>query len=223
MWFGAVGGLLGFVWYALASALAGVHLDEKAPLLAAAMGPIAIAYLTRMLHWDGLADVADAWWGGYDPERRRAIMSDSAVGSFGTTAVCFVAVLQVGASQAIFSAGALAAFVIAPVIGRLSATAAAVLGTAAKDSGLGRSVMAAPGAALLAVVGVTEIAVYLLSYHVWGWTGVGATAGCELVALAVPHVLSSRVGGVTGDVMGASVLLVETAVLIVFGVVGVLS
>lgn len=173
------------------------------------------ALATRLLHWDGLADVADGWF--VTPERRLDVMSDSAVGAFGAVAVAFLALLQVEALTAIATSPVtVAPVVLAPVFGRLAATFAAWLGKPAREGGLGRSVLGPP-----TLPGALACAAALALAFGAAWAA-GASAvvlsivgvGALVMALVVPHLVARRFGGVTGDTMGASVLLVETGVLV---------
>lgn len=183
-----------------------------------------LAGVTRLLHWDGLADVADAWF--VPRERRLAVMADSAIGAFGATCIVLVALLEVFALASLGSSAATgAAAALAPVSGRLAATFAAWLGTPARPGGLGSSVMGRPtvfsaAVALLGVLGSGALARMLGAPLLPVVVVLGAGV---VFALAVPHVVAHRMGGVTGDTMGASVLIVEAGVwvatLAVFGVV----
>jgi len=166
------------------------------------------ALLTRLLHWDGLADVADGYWGSHDVERRLEIMSDSHTGAFGATAVALVAVLEVAALGAFMEYHQYAVFVV-PVFARFAATAAAWFGTPARPGGLGASVVNRPTALAAVVCGVTlAITTYSL-WRAYDLSGLYLAALGVVLAMGVPHILALRFRGVTGDVMGASVLLTE--------------
>lgn len=172
------------------------------------------ALATRMLHWDGLADVADGYWGAHEQARRLEIMSDSHVGAFGATALVLVGLLQVASASVLIAEGALLAIAITPVLGRFGAVFGSWLGTPARESGLGAAVAGPPRRASAAVTAGILAATMVLA---WG-SGVGAlgaVAVCVVIALGVPHLLASRFGGITGDVLGASVLLTETVSLVV--------
>jgi adenosylcobinamide-GDP ribazoletransferase len=208
-WFPAVGGLIGLAGYTVVKlAELGGALD-KAPYLVAAVVVVIWAVLTRLLHWDGLADVADGYWGSHDQQQRLEIMSDSRTGAFGSAAVALVAILEVAAMGAMLSYHEFPVLAI-PIFARFAATAAAWFGTPARPGGLGRSVMGRPS--LFAVLACASV-VGTASYGLWRGHGllsaVLAAVGF-LLALAVPHLLAQRFGGVTGDVMGASVLITET-------------
>ncbi len=168
------------------------------------------ALLSRFLHWDGLADTADALWGGNDPERRLEIMHDSRTGSFGVIAVVLIAAGQILAVTAIFASGDWWPLVAAPVLGRFAASAALWTIKPARTGGLAAHLAGSEGIpawvvafGLCAVVLVAPTAERLLLFVL----GIA-------VALLLPRVMSRAVAGVTGDILGASVLLVETTVLV---------
>lgn len=217
-WFPAIGLVLGGIVTGGLLLVPETFLESQ-PLLAAALVVTVFALLTRFLHHDGLADVADAWWGGATPQRRLEIMSDSATGAFGVTALVLTGALQVTAIGALLSAGALAPLLVAPAVARFAATCAAWLGKPAKDGGLGRSVMGRPDVisafATFAVLGGAT----WLGWSVAGVAGLAFLAVGVILALAVPHLIASRMGGVTGDVMGASVLVVETGLYVLAAIV----
>ena len=180
-----------------------------APLVVAAMLVGFVAVATRMLHWDGLGDVADGYW-AHDSTRRLEIMSDSTIGAFAATAIAIVVVVQVSAIAAILTSDGLTALLVVPAFGRLAATFGAWLGSPAKPGGLGASVVGRPrSSALVATAGTIAVACSLTVSAFGAVEGGVLSLLAVLLALAVPHLLSRRFGGVTGDVLGASVVLVE--------------
>lgn len=211
-WFPAVGGGFGLVGYAIVKAAAELHIQMRAPFLVAVLIVIAWALLGRMLHWDGLADVADGFWGSHDRERRLEIMADSHTGAFGTTAVTLVAILEVAAIGVLVGQPHELFVLLVPAISRFSASACAWLGTPARSGGLGRSIMGHPST-MSVIVAVVPLSAVLGGLWI-GYQALGVAAGVLglVVAFAVPHVLAERFGGVNGDVMGASVLLTEVTI-----------
>ena len=210
-WFPAVGAIFGFVGWGIVHGVERLHSGTRTSFLIAALIVLAWALLSRLLHWDGLADVADGFWGSHDRERRLEIMSDSHTGAFGTTAVALIALIEVAAIGAIIARPHELVVLLVPVISRFSATAGAWLGKPARPGGLGRSVIGHPERAERADRAGTACG--RSRGDVGSDTdmpGLILAACGVIVALAVPHVLSSRFGGVTGDVMGASVLITET-------------
>ncbi|MGV8082737.1 MAG: adenosylcobinamide-GDP ribazoletransferase [Coriobacteriia bacterium] len=215
-WFPVVGWLVGGVGYAIVKLAEALDITPEAPMLIAALVVTAWALLTRLLHWDGLADVADGFWGSHDPARRLEIMSDSATGAFGTVAVVLVALLEVSAIGAIVGAPHQVPVLLVPVFARFSATAAAWFGKPARREGLGVSVMREPTPLSLMVTGAALLAAIALWGVAFHPRGVAFGLVGLVIALVVPYVLAKRFGGVTGDVMGASILLTETLLFTTF-------
>lgn len=216
-WFPLVGLLLGASSWALASLL-GLIFGADRPLMQAVVIVTIAALLTRLLHHDGLADVADAWWGGDTPERRREIMKDSATGAFGTTAVSLCLIAQVAAVETLVAAGALWGVPVAIALARFAATFAAWFGVPAAQ-GLGSAVSGRADAVSVLAASAALAGTAVIAWLGGGATGVMLVAGGIILALGVPHVISARMGGVTGDVMGASVLMVEVLMLFGAGVI----
>lgn len=221
-WFPWVGHVIGAVGLAL---LMGAHtasvvggdggwLGRAAYPLAGAV--IALwALLARFMHWDGLADVADAWWGGSTPQQRLEIMSDTRVGAFGVTAVVLAAIGGVtGLATLIGTLGLGMAVFAVPVFGRTAIVFSAWLGRPAKPDGLGSLVIGKPSLAaiVIAIAGVAVACAAVIVEH--GTIGALWCAGALVLSAGIPHVIALRMGGVTGDVMGASVVLSETAALV---------
>lgn len=217
-WYPWVGWFLGVsaaVCSGTAERLVG-HPPRSSAVLAGALVVGGWAVLTRFLHWDGLADSADGLWGGSDRERRLEIMRDSRIGSFGAAAMMFVALVQVGAASSALRESAVWPIVLAPVVGRAAASLSAWTMPSARREGLGLTAMERPGVYdvlvwSLALLGIATLVPLGLSPV---RLGVTAIAGV-VAALAVPRVLAKPVGGMTGDLMGATVLIVESVVLIV--------
>ena len=216
-WYGWVGWLLGGAAGLGLAALArwGDMAAPGMPLLAAVLVVSAWALLTRFLHWDGLADSLDGLWGGSTPERRLEIMHDSRIGSFGAAAIMLTALAQVAAAAVLIAAGHLWVLVAAPVIARFTISLAAWELPAARREGLGLTAMGHAGAYDRLVAGASALLLLVLlatgaSTH--AFIVVAATG--VVAGLLVPRALARGVGGMTGDLFGATVLLVETVVLL---------
>ena len=218
-WFPLVGALVGAVGYGIVKVAELLPLSPSALVVLSALVVIAWALLSRLLHWDGLADVADGYWGSPDPARRLEIMSDSHTGAFGAAAVALIAILEVAALAAILATPHELPLLVVPVFARFSATAAAWLGKPARAGGLGRSVMGTATPPSVAIVFITLAAAFAVFWVGFGVTGIALGTAGAVLALGVPHVLALRFGGVTGDVMGASVLLTEALLFAAFALV----
>lgn len=217
--FPVVGAGLGAVSGTLAWLLgnAGGH---PSPLLAAAIGVAAATLLTGFLHQDGLADFADSY-GGRTVEDRLRIMRDHSIGSYGSSALILSLAIRVGALSTV--AGTTHAISIAVAAGALSRVSGPVLSTvlpyARSTPGMGSS-LATSGNRLRSVATVVIaviIAAVALRSVLWP-AAVLAVVVAALVFALVGNTARRRLGGVTGDVMGAASELVETACLAVLAV-----
>lgn len=211
-WFPAVGLIIGAAGWGVVHGARVAGWDGRAPAVMAALLLAAWAAVTRLLHWDGLADTADGLLGGSTPAHRLEIMRDSVNGSFAIVTIVFTVAIQLAALTALIEMRGEAVLLGIPALSRLSAVFAAWLGTPVPGSGLGASVMGRPTAgAVLTCALWTSVAaasfVLSLGGGVIAWVGLGSAV---LAAMAVPHLLSVRIEGVNGDVMGASILIVET-------------
>lgn len=213
-YFPLVGYLFGGVSLVLAWGAAWMGLSEgTGALLTATVIVSGGALLSGLLHWDGLADCADGLGVRGGRERALAAMKASGIGAFGVAAVVFVSIMQIAAVAVIVESGSLWTLAAAPVLGRLSASFALGLREPARSDGLGARYAGRVSAAALVLLVVQVLPLV-------GWTGrqepalTLATFGGVLVAFFVPEPFVRRFGGVTGDVLGASILLTETVVLL---------
>lgn len=223
LWAPAVGVLLALL---LAPLL--VAVDRSAGgLLAAALAVAGLALLTRGLHLDGLADLADGLGSAAPPERAREVMKAPDVGALGVAAVVLVVVVQVAALAACASAGsAVSALVLAAATGRLAVTSACRWDVpAATTTGLGALVagtvrLGRTTALAGAVVVAGAVALSLEGTRLTAAVPVSLAAvvfGLAAAALLRRHAVR-RVGGVTGDVLGALVEVTTAVVLVVVAV-----
>ena len=199
---GAVGGACGL--------LADVAVERLPPLAAGALAVAAAAALTGALHLDALADAADGL-GARTRERALEIMRDHAIGAFGATALVLVCVLDAAVLGALAETGDAALVGLAAgAAGRAAMLPPAfVLPYARADAGQGR-LLEGIGLATL-VLGIAVAVVLALPAGAAGLSGIAAAA---LAALLLTLLAWRRLGGVTGDVLGATAKLAETAALV---------
>ncbi|MGY3201214.1 adenosylcobinamide-GDP ribazoletransferase [Streptomyces sp. TE5632] len=193
-----------------------LSLGAGAPLAAVAT-VAAPAALTRGLHLDGLADVADGLGSGKPAEDALRIMKQSDIGPFGVLTLVLVLLAQVAAlAQAYgdsWARGALAA-VVAAVTARLALTLAARAGVPpARPEGLGAAVAGVvPPAGAVAVALAVAGAAAAAGGALLGVDGAVRAVLAVLLSVAAAEPLLRhcvrRFGGITGDVFGS---LAETA------------
>lgn len=210
-WFPLVGAGIG-----AASALIAWTMTElmQLPASVAAMLVVGLAaWATGALHLDGLADTVDGFGGGRDSNAALRIMRDPSIGSYGATALVLVIGLKVTAIATLLDRDEALAFVVAaPALSRWTIPVlAASLPYARVEGGLGQAVTQECGIA--GVVGATAV-VAVVATAALGVDGLIAWALVALTALCIARQARRRLGGVTGDVFGASVELAEASALL---------
>lgn len=197
---------------ALIGAIAGLPLWLAGPgLLAGTLSLALSVWLTGALHEDGLADFADAGGGTMRAERLR-IMHDPVIGSYGVMALVLTSLLRVAALATV---GPLA-LIAAAAMARAAIVVAMAALPPARGDGLGQGA-GRPGGGPAAAAVLLALAVVLLTVAA-GAVGVGPALSMLIAAGAALMSVMARarrlLGGQTGDVLGATSLLVETAALV---------
>lgn len=179
----------------------------------------ALALGSRALHWDGLADTVDGLTASYSRERSLEVMRTGASGPAGVLSIVLVAGIQAAALAAIVvdEWGWLAAGLLV-LASRSALTTACVRGVpAARPDGLGALHIGSVPALSVVASAAATIGVCTLAGQLVGTWWLGALAWP--VALACLALLARRsvrrLGGLTGDVLGACVELSLAAVLVV--------
>ncbi len=182
--------------------------------LAVALG----AALTRGLHLDGLADTVDGLGSYTPPARTLAIMRSPEVGPFGVAAIVLAVLLQAGAFAAIGTRSWLPVLASAGAglaTGRLAVTFACRRGTvAARPDGLGALVVGTTRRLDLVLGSLGVVLLALLAVPHRPWQGpIAVLLGLGAAVLVHRHA-ARRVGGTTGDVLGALVEIGQTVALV---------
>jgi adenosylcobinamide-GDP ribazoletransferase len=205
-WFPLVGAALGLVLGALWWGAEWVW----PPAVAAAIVVTADLALTGLLHVDGLADSADGLLPHLDRPRRLEVMATSDIGAFGVATVTAVLLLRWAA---------LAAMAPSPLLlgGLWCASRTAMAFTArtvpyARPGGLASSFLGGRALPTAIVGGALAVA---LAFAGPGMPGAVAVGAVVVGAAAVVALACRRIGGFTGDVLGASGMVGETAGLVV--------
>ncbi|MFI1176073.1 adenosylcobinamide-GDP ribazoletransferase [Streptomyces melanogenes] len=211
--------LAGLVLGLCAAAVGGLFVFlGSGPLLAAVATAAVPAALTRGLHLDGLADVADGLGSAKPAEDALRIMKQSDIGPFGVLTLVFVLLGQVAVLAELYAqswARGAVAMVVASVTARLALTLSCRPGVPpARPDGLGAAVAGA--VPLRAAVGVSVLVVAGAAlgpgsalHH-----AVAVAGGLAASQLLLAHCVR-RFGGVTGDVFGAVAETATTMALIV--------
>jgi len=205
------GALVGAIGVAVGGAAMAVGL---APGLVAALALAAVVLVCGALHEDGLADTADGLWGGQTRERRLEILRDSRIGTYGVVALVLAFLLR---WQGLATLAADLWNLAAAMVAVASLSRAAMSGVAwalphARPDGLSVTTGRPTGGAVLLGAALSLGLSLALAGPVAFVAGLAAAAGAVVVA----RLALSRIGGQTGDILGASQQLAEIAALLVF-------
>jgi adenosylcobinamide-GDP ribazoletransferase len=213
-WFPAVGALIGLavggIWWAARRGWA--------PPAAAVIAVIADAALTGLLHLDGLADAADGLLPPLSRARRLEVMADPRLGAFGAAGLAIVLLARFGAFASMLPSPLAVAGLWSGSRTAMAVTVRAV--PYARPAGLASAFLPAPtasgarprAAAGLAALGLAGgLLALALAFAGRGAHGLAAVGAEAAVATAVVFLARRRLGGFTGDVLGAAAVAGETA------------
>ena len=183
----------------------------------AALMLLASVILTRSLHLDGLADLADAIGGGWDRDRRLEIMKDSSLGVFGAVAVTVTLLCKwLAFSRLVTAAGAIWVILIFMISRAMQVNLAVKLSYARSEG----------GTALPYVQGATgyqravALIVALIAALAYGPIGVLFLLIAETLTWAYGGWCRKYMGGITGDLLGAGNEIIEVVLLFMAAIIG---
>jgi adenosylcobinamide-GDP ribazoletransferase len=202
-----VGAVLGALGAALASAALWLGVT---PGVTAALVLALGAMLTGGLHEDGLSDTADGLYGGWTKARRLEIMKDSRVGSYGVLALVLVTLARWSALTAVLVYGGhWAALIATGAVSRAPMALMMALLPNARGEGLSHATGRPSAATALAALALAAA----IAVGLTGWTAVPLVFAALGAAILLSFLALRKIGGQTGDILGASQQLAEVACL----------
>lgn len=181
----------------------------------------ALAFGTRAMHLDGLADTVDGLGSGWDRERSLTIMRRGDVGPMGAITLIIIIGLQasaLGTVVATFPGALIAALIICGSRGALALVCRNGVPSARND-GLGVTVAGSvsrwAALSMWGGIAVAVLALTLLRHGSMIAPLVAVVLAATVVITLIRHCVR-RLGGVTGDVMGAAIELALTVMIIGF-------
>jgi adenosylcobinamide-GDP ribazoletransferase len=205
-------------YFALVGALVGA-IAGAVLLLASAVLPMPVAaglaigagvLVTGGLHEDGLADTADGLGGGGTPERALEIMRDSRIGAYAGLALVFSVGLRWAALAGLAPSDGAVALVVAHALSRAAIAPVLLAAPYARASGLATGLAGAVTGRDVAIALLLALAIAMLAGPACGLVALAAAA---VAAGAMLAMLLRRLGGYTGDGLGAVQQAAEIAVL----------
>lgn len=197
--------LVGFVIGVILSFLA-LLLSGTPDMVAAAVVLSAWVLLTGGLHLDGLADCADAWVGGLgNPQRSLRIMKDPASGPIAVLVLLLLLLVKFTALFVLIQQNNLIPLMLAPLLGRCAILLLMLSTPYVSPKGMAEKLLdnlPYGEARTVVVISLAFAGLFM------GWANVLLAFG---LLLWIRYLALQRLGGVTGDVYGAAVELIETA------------
>lgn len=209
-YFPAVGGIVGGI-----SALIWVLASWVFPPVIAAMAAVTAGlFVTGALHEDGLADLADGLGGSADRARALEIMRDSRIGSYGALALILGLGLKIAALAGLPTEVGVLGLIAAHVVSRSVVVGVMASTSYARKTGAGQFARDGLTRATVAIAMVSGGLVVLILGFSLGWAGLIGAATAAAVGLAIRGLCQRRLGGYTGDVLGAIQQCTEIATLL---------
>lgn len=182
------------------------------PQVQAAVLLAVMVVVTGALHEDGLADTADGLWGGWDKARRLEIMKDSRIGAYGVIALVVTLLLRwICLSVLLAQRDWVYALVAVAVVSRAPMVVLMAVMSNARGAGLSQSVGRPTPATAGLAVGLAMVAALLCL----GWSGLVLCAFAAIATACCGAIAQRKIGGQTGDILGASQQISEITLLIV--------
>ena len=182
-------------------------------IVVAAIAVVLVAIITRGLHLDGLADTADGFLSVSDRQRTLEIMKDSFIGAMGVIAIVSVLLLKFVCLNALGQEMIWRGILLMVLAGRcMMAVPISLFGYARKEGGLGKLFYETrTGLNGLWAIGFVLAAGWFIA----GYAGIAAAIASVLVTVAFGLYCKYKIGGVTGDTIGATCEIVEVVTVLV--------
>jgi len=208
-WFPVVGLLLGLMQATLAYFGHLLAWNE----LAAAMALFGGMALTRGMHADGLADMADGFWGGKTREAALRIMKDPNVGSFGALALSALLLLKWIAILKLVEQGAYPLLVSGVLLARwVQVLLASSMPYARHEGGTAQAFVSGAGASHIVVTSMLTLSFLVPLVYLDLISFVVILSAALLSSVMISQLSLRKIGGVTGDVLGAGSEMTEVLV-----------
>lgn len=203
-YFPLVGAIIGIFLYGINILAGKITVNRQ---IAAMIIIIAEIFITGLIHIDGLADTADGLFSYAEKEKILEIMKDSRVGTNGAVALILYFMTKV----ILLSEIRPEYIILYPVISRLSTSINAGLGEYVRKNGMSNEIIAKNGKK---EAGISIIITMILSFIILKVKGLIILIFAILFILLLMKGVKRKIGGITGDTMGASLELTSILVLL---------
>jgi adenosylcobinamide-GDP ribazoletransferase len=207
--------LVGCVVAAVAAAVYGLAALALPAPVAAVLSTAASIYITGAFHEDGFADTCDGFGGGLSAARVLEIMKDSRVGAYGAIGIVCMLGVKCTTLAMLPPASAIAALFLAHPLSRLAATSLIWRMDYARAEGKAKPMAQQMRGTEFGIAALTALlpAALLAGLHTVSFAAIGASLlAAGLAALWLARMFQRRIGGYTGDCLGAVQQLAEVAI-----------
>ena len=208
LFYPVIGLLIGLVLTLLAY-LFGTFFEETTSLATAIILTVWVL-ITGALHLDGVADTIDGLVGGQNStERTLKIMKDPVTGPMGIVSIFLILMLKYSAIMSILDSDiSLWGLLLAPFVARAISVGLLTYTPAAQEQGLAFELKKVSLPELVAIISLVVAIVIFISVGVYGLIAIA------LIIFAIRHWTMSRLNGITGDVLGFSIEIIEAVFLV---------
>jgi adenosylcobinamide-GDP ribazoletransferase len=206
-------------WFPLVGLLVGSIVGSTYFLASKGLPPLPSATLAILVgvlvcggfHQDGLADVADGLVGGWDPEQRLKILKDSRHGTYGVLALVLQIILQISLLQSLSPIWGMFASICAFTLSKLGPVYLMMAKAAPTSAGMGASYSREITPLDIGIASVIAVA---SSTVLVGWLTLPLLFALVISNVGLLAYAKRKIGGVVGDVLGASEQLSESVILL---------
>ena len=201
-----IGLMIGAILFAIATLLHALPV-----ILLSSLILVVWIWLTGGLHLDGLADTADAWVGGFgDKERTLKIMKDPSCGPIGVLSLIILCLIKWSALYVLLEKQLYSALILFPILGRLAPLFLFLTTQYVREKGLGSSI-----AEFIPKTGAVILFILCLVASVYfAWAGILTAMIFIGTLIYLRYKFIQRIGGITGDTVGASIEICEAVSLL---------
>jgi len=173
---------------------------------------ISLVIITGGLHLDGFADTCDGFYAGKNKNDTLRIMDDAHIGAMGVIGIFCILGLKFFTLQSIPQKILYPSLLLFPTLSRWSMVFASTISKPAKNEGLGKTFIDTVSKKDFSIA---TIAAVLISFLIFGLKGFFILIAVFLVSFIFLKLVSKRIGGITGDILGALNEIIETLVLLI--------
>jgi len=213
MYFPVVGFILGLILSGIDYALHSINFN---PILSSTLLVIALIVITGGMHLDGVADTADGFFSGKTRDEKLKIMRDPSTGAMGAISLISIIILKIALIYSIIPDSRAIALILMLVLSRWAMVFCMYIFPYARTDGKANVFINGMKQNTLIIATLTAIALVLF---VKGMPGVILIIEIALVTALFGKWAVKKIGGITGDTLGALAELSEIAVLLIFYII----